>query len=284
MPIGAIARRLGRSVMAVEAQVREMGLGKFTDNSEWIPLTTVLEVVYGRITGGDEQRRMRKKGIPFHEKTYGRKRRVIRAVYIPELWPWLYENRRKIDFSRIEENIFGVEPAWVKEKRRFDVDEKLNGKRGGHNASWEAWEDEKFRRMMRKGVTIRDAAKELRKKERALIVRRKVLGIEEHFIRLPARRWTDEDVETLLTCFDKGMSWRQIGELLDRGAYACEAKYKKLQNPGYFDKNNVGTNKRVTYKGITASAAEVREVMQLNSIGALDGFEEAPEIGGYTEE
>ena len=46
------------------------------------------------------------------------------------------------------------------------------------------------------------------------------------------------------------------------------------------NKNNAGTNKRVTYKGITASAAEVREVMQLNSIGALDGFEEAPEIGG----
>ena len=132
---------------------------------------------------------------------------------------------------------------------------------------------------MKKGVTIRDAAKELRKKERALIVRRKVLGIEEHFIRLPSRRWTDEDVETLLTCFDKGMSWRQIGDILDRGEWACENKYEKLQNPGYFNKDNVGTNKRVTYKGITATAAEVREVIQLNSIGALDGFEEAPEIG-----
>ena len=76
------------------------------------------------------------------------------------------------------------------------------------------------------------------------------------------------------------MSWRQIGDILDRGEWACENKYEKLQNPGYFDKNNVGTNKRVTYKGTTATAAEVREVIHLNSIGALDGFDEAPEIGG----
>lgn len=259
-----------------------MGLGRFTENSEWLPMTIVIETLYGRTVGGEELGRMLRMGIPFHEKTYGKKQRVVRAVYLPELWPWLYENRRKINLANFEENIFGEEPAWVKEKRRIDVDEALNGKRGGHNASWEAWEDEKFRRLMKKGVTIRDAAKELRKKERALIVRRKVLGIEEHFIRLPARRWTDEDVETLLTCVDKGMSWRQIGDILDRGEWACENKYEKLQNPGYFNKDNVGDNKRVTYKGITASATEVREVMQLRSIGALDGFEEAPEIGGQT--
>lgn len=275
-----LARKLGRSRSAVIRRVETMGLGRMGENSEWMHFDAVLTALYGGNRGGYERRRLQKMGFPVHEKQYGEKRRTFYVVYASEMWQWLEKNRRVISFARFEENILGAEPAWVKEKRRIDIDEALNGKKGGHNASWEPWEDEKLRRMLKNGTTMRNAAKELRKKERALIVRRSLLGIDEHFIREPARPWTDSDVETLLECYEKGMSWRQIGNILDRGAWTCEQKYKKLQNPGYFQANNYHEKKHINYRGGAASAAETREIMFLHSIKALNGFENAPEIDG----
>lgn len=273
-PVSVIARKLGRTVTGVKGRAYKLGLGRQTENSEWLPLTTVLEALYGRGIGGVETNRFINAGFPVHVKRFGPKKRAIRGVYIDEMWAWLEEHRSFISFRNFERNLLGREPAWVDDKRRNDADEALRGKRGGHNASWETWEDEKFRRLMKKGITLSDAAAELRKTERALIVRRAYLGIDEHFIRGGNRRWSSADEDVLISMKERGCSWRQIGEELGRGAWACENKYKCLCNPGYkADRKKNGRSGTVKYRGMH-SPSECREIQYLASIGALTGFEE----------
>lgn len=274
-----IARKLGRTRTAVRKRREDMGLGPLRENAEWIHITAVIGAIYGPGNGGGFQmRRLLRLGFPAHEKRFRPNGKLHYIVYLDELWDWLYEHRRDVNFKDFERNILGEEPAWVAEKRSLDKDEEMNGKRGGHNASWETWEDEKLRRLLRKGVTLTEAAGELRKKERALLVRRKHLGIEEGFIKNKQRRWTKDEVDEMLRLYDMGASWRQIGLRLGRGAWACEAKYDKLQNPGYYGRRKAD-KERPKYRGGAHSAAETREIMLLHSIGALDGFEEVAEIG-----
>ena len=45
--------------------------------------------------------------------------------------------------------------------------------------------------------------------------------------------WTESEVEVLCDMVEKGYSWEQIAEKLDRSALATRGKYERLMNPAY---------------------------------------------------
>lgn len=95
-------------------------------------------------------------------------------------------------------------------------------------------EDEKLRRMLLKHqYGYRELARELRKTEGAVKRRICDLQIKERPVKSKTRMWTEPEVEILCGMVEKGYSWEQIAEKLDRSALATRGKYERLMNPAY---------------------------------------------------
>lgn len=137
-----------------------------------------------------------------------------------------------LDFSKFEELSLGAEPEWVKEKRKADFERGQQV--GRHNTSWTKSEDEKLKRMLSKHqYGYRELARELRKTEGAVKRRICDLQIKERPVKSKTRMWTESEVEVLCDMVEKGYSWEQIAEKLDRSALATRGKYERLMNPAY---------------------------------------------------
>ena len=153
-------------------------------------------------------------------------------VDLKEFWQWAEQNRMILDFSKFEELSLGAEPEWVKEKRKADFERGQQV--GRHNTSWTKSEDEKLRRMLSKHqYGYRELARELRKTEGAVKRRICDLQIKERPVKSKTRMWAESEVEVLCDMVEKGYSWEQIAEKLDRSALATRGKYERLMNPAY---------------------------------------------------
>lgn len=153
-------------------------------------------------------------------------------VDLKEFWQWAEQNRMILDFSKFEELSLGAEPEWVKEKRKADFERGQQV--GRHNTSWTKSEDEKLKRMLsRHQYGYRELAKELRKTEWAVKRRIIDLQIKERPVKSKTRMWAESEVEVLCDMVEKGYSWEQIAEKLDRSALATRGKYERLMNPAY---------------------------------------------------
>ena len=170
LSIPALARKLGRSVSAIDNRRRRLGCGAHLENT--IYGTKSME---SYITG-----RLIKAGLPVHWHRTNVCR--FQVVDLKEFWQWAEQNRMILDFSKFEELSLGAEPEWVKEKRKADFERGQQV--GRHNTSWTKSEDEKLRRMLSKHqYGYRELARELRKTEGA--VKRRICGNKSQ------RSWTD---------------------------------------------------------------------------------------------
>lgn len=118
--IPQIAKILGRSEYAVQAKSNRVGLGAFKDSSEYMPSLQVAKTL----------------GVDVHAVTHcwipkcGLKCRMIAPrggkkftyIRISHLLDWLRDNQDKWDSRRVEIHAFGLEPDWLKEKRKADME------------------------------------------------------------------------------------------------------------------------------------------------------------------
>lgn len=119
--IPTLARRLNRSENAIKERASRMGLGAHLASSELISFNVLLQEV-GLSKGGSgyawNYEKLKAAGLKIH--THRVSKKTFRMVDIYEFWKFAEKNRHLFDFSRLEENALGAEPAWVKAKRAED--------------------------------------------------------------------------------------------------------------------------------------------------------------------
>lgn len=258
--IKTIAKNLGRSENAVIVRAQRLGCGAFLEAGDYITLQQVLTELYGeRNTSYARTRLVEKYGLPVKTKVVRRCRFLV--VNIGDFWNWAEKNKSVLDFSKMEPLCFGEEPEWVKVKRGNDKRQSWDVV--PHNTAWTKSDDEKLRRMIKKKqYTYPEIARELRRTEGAVKRRILDLGIQEKPVRIPSKKWTDQEVETLLDMVDQDFTWTQIGEAIGRSALSVRGKYERIQNPNYMKRYNRGRSKDYDYVGIhDVSPTELKEEM-----------------------
>ena len=209
--------------------------------------TLVIMMTNGKNMLGYTSDKLIRYGLPV--KWHVVKKNRFRVIDIDAFWKWAEDNKSILDFSRFEKYSLGAEPEWVDIKRKADF-EKLQ-KHGEHNTAWTSAEDNKLRYLLEKGTyTYTDLARELRHSEGAVKRRILDLKIDKRPVRVPSRKWTEEEIETLCKMVDQGYDFTLIAEKLNRTALATRGKYERLQNPEYNKRYNRGQNEDYEYQGI----------------------------------
>lgn len=224
--IKAIAKNLGRSEKAVEVKKNKMQLGPFIESGDYITFGTLLKAL-GLETEYAYKKKLwiEKKKLPVHKKTV--KENTFRIIKIEEWWEWAEKNKGIIDFSRMEENILGIEPEWVKRKRKRDRDHRIKYT----TKPWTGIEDVKLRRMLqKKEYTYKQISKELKRTIGSVQKRIRTLEIDEKPIKAKIIAWTEDEVKELEEMIEEGCTHEYMAEKLGRSAKAIRGKiYQKYK-------------------------------------------------------
>lgn len=123
-----------------------------------------------------------------------------------------------------------------------------------------------------------DLARELRHSEGAVKRRILDLKIDKRPVRVPSRKWTEEEIETLCKMVDQGYDFTLIAEKLNRTALATRGKYERLQNPEYNRRCNCGQNENYEYQGIRSISG--KDILKDREL--MDGaeFQELEQVEG----
>lgn len=217
-----IAKHLGRSRDSIIVKVARLGLGAHLENSAMISFNVLIKEL-GYAGGYNEiLRKFEKAGLTIHMQRV--KNCSFRMVDIDEFWEFAEQNKQLIDFSRLEENTFGAEPAWVKVKRAEDFKRKTMVK--PHNAKWTEEEDKLLISLLRSyRYTYPELSERLRRSEGAIQRRVNDLGIKERpLIADKQNLWTDEQINTLCEMIKQGSNYESMRRSIGKSAKAIRGK------------------------------------------------------------
>ena len=141
--IPQIAKRLDRSPNAVKVKSTRLGLGRYVNSSQYVTANQVAVLMKVDIHTVTDV--WIPAGLRFTWKApLGR--RKFRHIQMDHLVDWLKKNQDRWDSRRVEPFALGVEPDWLKEKRKKDM---LRPARWA--VKWTAEEDARLVSMFRQG-------------------------------------------------------------------------------------------------------------------------------------
>lgn len=222
--VGRLAKTLNRTVDAVIVKKDRLGLGNFLDNGDYISYNQLLMALFG--LDAQSTYRVNKSWVGFPVKLKTVNGSKFKIVFLEDFWKWAEENKRKIDFSKMEENILGLEPDWVKRKRKIDIECRMK------TSPWVKAEDLKLERMLlQHKYTYTDLSAEFNRTEDA--IRRRIwdLALDIKPVRAKNRKWTTKEEAILKSMYDEGWSLGKIGQRLGRTGQSVRGKTWLLQNP-----------------------------------------------------
>lgn len=227
--IATISKNLGRSHGAILNRKIRLGLGPFLMNGDYVSLNQLIKGLRGetsKVYTGYKDKYI-SAGLPVKTKVIGTSR--FKIVRLNEFWTWAEKNKRVIDFSKMEQGIFGEEPGWVKKKRAIDFECRLK------ITPWTQAEDRKLLKMLiQYRYTYTDIASGFNRTEGAIKRRICTLGYKERPIKAENRYWTDEEIQVLKTMYEDGWSFEKIGQKLHRSALGCRGRMERIEHPEYF--------------------------------------------------
>ncbi len=220
--VDTIAKHLGRSRNAILVKVARLGLGAHLDNSAMISFNVLLKGL--GYSGGYENRlkSFEAAGLKIHMQRV--KNCSFRMVNLEEFWEFAEKNKHLIDFSRFEENTFGIEPPWVKTKRSEDFKRRRAVK--PHNEKWTEAEDRELLRLLRTyRYTYPEIADRLRRSEGAIQRRVNDLGIKERPVKADNHNlWTEEQLQTLCRMIKAGSNYESMSRAIGKSSKAIRGK------------------------------------------------------------
>lgn len=148
----------------------------------------------------------------------------FRMVNIDEFWTVAEKNRHLFDFSRLEENALGAEPAWVKVKRTEDFRRTFVVK--PQKTKWTEAEDRELLRLLRTyRYNCTEIAARLCRSEGAIIRRIKDLGVKERpLIADKQSTWTKEQLQTLGNMIKAGSNYENMSAAIGKSSKAIRGK------------------------------------------------------------
>lgn len=272
--IPTLAKRLNRSEVAIKEKASKMGLGAHLAASDMITLNVLLqETGLSKGGGGYEwnYEKLQAAGLKIH--THRVSKKIVRMVDIEEFWTFAEKNRHLFDFSRLEENALGAEPAWVKVKRTEDYKRTFMVK--PQKTKWTDAEDRELIRLLRTyRYNCTEIAARLSRSEGAIIRRIKDLGIKERpLIADKQSIWTEEQTKTLGRMIKDGSSYETMSGVIGKSTKAIRGKVFtvyltenlnkvcKLMGSGEFGDNRPERKLSQKLKMTVEEKAEVKESM-----------------------
>lgn len=129
-----IGKKLGRTARAVKVMAHRLNLGPKNSANGMISLVTLYTIIYpNRHAGIKMAKEFIDNGLkvyPYKLSTHNPKR-ITYMVNMDEFWKWAEEHKEAVKFARLEENALGLEPKWVKEKRKQEWLEHSNKRWAG---------------------------------------------------------------------------------------------------------------------------------------------------------
>lgn len=227
----AIGKKLGRTKLGIQTKAQRLNLGAFTLAGDYITLYALIPAIYGENARmcGHTTKLWIEKGLNVKRKkvinTY------VKCVKISDFWEFAEKNQSLLDFSNFEENNIGLEPEWVKNKRKADIEER----RLLINTPWTDAEDEKLKRMLAADKTLLDAQKELRRTAAAIIFRAKEKGFEGKF-RREQSRWTEEEMQMIKSMILRSYGYAVISHRINRSEKSIRGAVAKMTGTEHIDR------------------------------------------------
>lgn len=225
--IPTIAKHLRRSENAIKEKASRMGLGGHLAASDLVSFNVLIkELGISKSSTGScyswALAKFKKYGLKIH--THRVQNSTFKVVDIEEFWEFAEKNRHLFDFSRLEENALGAEPAWVKVKRTEDF--KRTFKVKPHNSKWTEAEDRELLRLLRTyQYTYPEIASKLHRSEGAIQRRVNDLGIKERPLKADNHTiWTDEQLQILGRMMKAGANYETMSEAIGKSAKAIRGK------------------------------------------------------------
>lgn len=151
LSLKAISKKLNRTEEAVLQKSKKLRLGGIYQ-SEYLSARAVARLL--KVDNKTVIRWGRKHNLPLREKKF--KNKTMNMIKIEQLTEWLKDNQERWDSRRLELYGLGVEPKWLKDKRKLD--REIPTKRF---VKWTKEEDKKAIGLYKIGRPIKDIAKDL---------------------------------------------------------------------------------------------------------------------------
>ncbi len=186
----------------------KMKLGAFLESGDYIKYEQLLGVL-GKEGNYKLISWVEKRNFPL--RTQKVRNKTFYVIKIEEFWKWAEENRELLDFSKLEENILGKEPEWVKQKRRVDFERNRKYKM----TPWTKTEDEQLIFLLRQQkYNYQEISQKLGRTEGAIWIRISKLKIKDRPLKAERQTWTEEQKEKLICLIKNSYSYELIAERL----------------------------------------------------------------------
>lgn len=228
-----LSRKLNRSIKAIEIKARRLKLGSFLECGDYITWNQFQGAI-GNSTGCGYKTKswIQDRNFPIHSKKV--RNNSFRIVYIHEFWKWAKDNQDLLDFSKMEENILGVEPDWAKEKRKRDFEKRQKIKQ----TPWTKDEDERLKYLLKKQkYTYMELSRMMMRTTGAIQRRCCDLNILDRPVKAEnSRKWTESEEEILIELVTKGYEYELISEKIQKSSKAIRGKIGRMYNTENLDK------------------------------------------------
>lgn len=219
LSIPFIAKKLNRSVKAVNIKKARLHLGAFLDNGDYVTLNQLFKILKIAVGSYYKTSWVQKRKLPVHRKKVNNN--TFRVIYIDEFWKWAEKNRSFLDFSKMEENALGEEPEWVKEKRRMDYKYSITRT----TKPWTTGEDEKLKYLLKQYKYTYPELSDIMHRSEGAIQRRCVdLNIKERPLKVSASKWTTEELLRLEKGIRSGQNYLTIAKAVGKSEKAIRGK------------------------------------------------------------
>lgn len=212
-----ISIELNRSVTAIKARATKMGIGKWLEHQGYLTGNNVREIL------DKDPRAMAKLGLKFTKVGF------FNVIKFENFVKWLKNNQDKWDSRKVEEYGLGVEPQWLKEKRKIDSSKPII------STKWTQKETEKLIAAYLLGKTVEEIAKEINRTcggVNSKIVKLKSIN------KLPKKRiilkWTEEETKMLLELEKQNKTDIEIAYELGRDKIHIVDKRRNMRNRGLY--------------------------------------------------
>lgn len=236
--IPTIAKKLNRPIGGVKAKAYRIGLDQHLYSGGKVTLNLVIQNLgYKSYTWMAKQ--FLKYGCPIQNKKVNNK--SFKVIEINEFWEWAKENQDILNFRYFEENSLGLEPKWVKEKRRQD---RINLKKLNKNKLWTREEETLLIAKLKSyRYTCKELAEEFNRSENSIL--RKISKMKIPYRPVPKNEkkineiiWTNKENEKFVRLYKSGYSIKEISDILRKSEELIEERVNLLNSQYKGEKRN----------------------------------------------
>lgn len=220
----AIGKRLGRSKEAIRVKAKRLDLGGIFNASEYLTAKELARAL--NVDSKTIIRWIEKHGLKGNLKKIGLKGYFWR-IKPNNFWKWAKDHQDMIRWSKVEFNILGKEPKWVKAARQNDM---VKPKRQATN--WTSVEDSYLRMYWDVGKTAKEIAEILNRTIPGIRKRARKIGLRNKVIEIS---WKPEEIKILKEMKLQGYTDNEVAEELGRDISSVSWKRKMLIKTGELD-------------------------------------------------